>query len=151
MTRARLLTAYALIAAAALAASAALAWLGRLLMRTLPPPYAALPFDRLFFYFVPLVAPAAAWTAGRSRRPFIGLIVATVLSFVWAIARALYGWSVAERAMDDLAVGGAGLLTQGPLLEGLTVIFLGAAAIALLLVGLVWSVLRTRRQPNMPR
>jgi len=40
MTRARLLTAYALIAAAALAASAALAWLGRLLMRTLPPPYA---------------------------------------------------------------------------------------------------------------
>jgi hypothetical protein len=55
------------------------------------------------------------------------------------MARLLYWWSAAERVLDDLAVGGSGVVPDGPWLEGLTVVFLGLATLAALVVGIALS------------
>jgi len=142
-----LLTAYLAVSVLGAIGSLLLAQGGRLLLtRELPRPYGALPIDRPFLYFVPLVSPAMAWVAARERRASIMLVAAAVASLVWAMARLLYGWSVAERAMDDLAVGGQGLATEGPWLEGLTVVSLGLVTIALFAAGVVWSVWSAERR-----
>lgn len=140
MTSASLLRRFGLAGIAAGTAALLLARLGLAIQfRWWPQPSPPMPIGRPFFYVPPLLAPGLTWIALRSRRRYALLLVASGLATIWAMARLLYWWSAAERVLDDLAVGGSGVVPDGPWLEGLTVVFLGLATLAAMVVGIALS------------
>ena len=140
VTSATLLRRFGLVGIAAGTTALLLSRLGLAIqLRWWPQPAPPMPIGRSFFYVPPLLAPGLTWVAIRSRRRYALLLVASGLAALWAMARLLYWWSAAERVLDDLAVGGSGVVPDGPWLEGLTVVFLGLTTLAALLAGIVLS------------